>query len=159
MDRGDARQDGISGECFFCDRVLGGGGRAPLSPPGSSLIQRSLGGVRRVLQESQSGLGRVEAGAAQFAVDAFGVPVPVVAGHADHVSGLQGNVLAVARLVGVDGDLVVGVLPSKVVDVIQGVEEGGSVRMQRLHDLVGHAAHLGHKEKTEQTHGFIFLNL
>lgn len=87
-------------------------------------------------------VGRVEPGAAQFAVDAFGVSVPVVAGHADDVARLQGNVLAVARLVGVDGDLVVGILASKVVDVIQGVEERGGVRMQHLHNLIGHAAHL-----------------
>jgi len=108
-------------------------------------------GVRRVLHRLDflfDLVGRVEAGAAQFAVDAFGVSVPVVAGHADHVSGLQGNVLAVARLVGVDGDLVVAVLTSKVVNVIQGVEAGGSVRMQRLHDLIGHAADLRNRAET-----------
>lgn len=92
-------------------------------------------------------VGRVEASAAQFAVDAFGVSVPVVAGHADHVAGLQGNVLAVARLVGVDGDLVVGVLTPKVVDVIQGVEERGGVWMQHLHNLIGHTANLKGRQK------------
>lgn len=71
----------------------------------------------------------------------------MVAGHADHVAGLQGNVLAIARLVGVDGDLVVGILSSKVVDIIQGVEEGGSVWMQCLHNLIGHTADLRRKKK------------
>ena len=106
--------------------------------------------VRRVLHSLDflfDLVGRVETSAAQFAVDAFGVSVPVVAGHADHVAGLQGNVLAVARLVGVDGDLVVGVLTSEVVDIIQRVEEGGSVRMQCLHNLIGHAADLREKQK------------
>lgn len=106
-------------------------------------------GVRRVLHRLDflfDLVGRVEASAAQFAVDAFGVSVPVVAGHADHVAGLQGNVLAVARLVGVDGDLVVGVLTSKVVDVIQRVKEGGGVRMQHLHNLIGHTADLRWKQ-------------
>lgn len=116
-------------------------------------------GVRRVLHGLDflfDLVGRVEASAAQFAVDAFGVSVPVVAGHADHVAGLQGNVLAVARLVGVDGDLVVGVLTSKVVDVVQGVEEGGGVRMQHLHNLIGHTADL----RQEQKQGlFSHLNL
>lgn len=107
-------------------------------------------GVRRVLHGLDflfDLVGRVEAGAAQFAVDAFGVSVPVVAGHADHVAGLQGNVLAVARLVRVDGDLVVGVLTSKVVDVVQGVEERRGVWMQHLHNLVSHAADLRRKHK------------
>lgn len=63
-------------------------------------------------------VGGVEACASQLAVDAFGVSVPVVAGHADHVTRLQGNVLAVAWLVRVDGDLIVGVLTSEIVDVI-----------------------------------------
>ena len=102
-------------------------------------------GVRRVLHCLDflfDLLGRVEARSAQFAVDAVGVSVPVVAGHADHVAGLQGNVLAVAWLVGVYGDLVVGVLTSEVVDVIQGVEERRGVWMQHLHDLIGHAADL-----------------
>lgn len=106
-------------------------------------------GVRRVLHGLDflfDLVGRVEAGAAQFAVDAFGVSVPVVAGHADHVARLQGNVLAVARLVGVDGDLVVGVLTSKVVDVIQGVEEGGGIWMQHLHYFIGHTADLRQKQ-------------
>lgn len=107
-------------------------------------------GVRRVLHRLDflfHLVGGVEAGAAQFAVDALGVPVPVVAGHADDVAGLQGNVVTVARLVGVGGDLVVGVLPSKVVDVVQGVEEGGGIRVQHLHELVGHTANL----RQEQT--------
>lgn len=102
-------------------------------------------GVRRVLHRLDflfHLVGRVQAGAAQFAVDALGVPIPVVAGHAHDVAGLQGNVVTVARLVGVDGDLVVGVLPSKVVDVIQGVEEGGGIWVQHLHELVGHTANL-----------------
>lgn len=84
---------------------------------------------------------------AQFAVDAFRVSVPVVAGHADNVAGLQGNVLAVARLVGVDGDLVVGVLTSKVVDIIQGVKEGGGVWMQHLHNFICHTTDLRQKWK------------
>lgn len=92
-------------------------------------------------------VGRVKARAAQFAVDAFRVSIPVVAGYTDHIAGLQGNVLAVTRLVGVDGDLVVGVLTSKVVDVIQGVEEGGGVWMQCLHNLIGHAADLRQEQK------------
>lgn len=66
----------------------------------------------------------------------------MVSGHADDIARLQGNVVAMARLVGVDGDLVVGVLTSEVVDVVQGVEEGGRIRMQHLHELVGHAANL-----------------
>lgn len=66
----------------------------------------------------------------------------MVAGYTDHVTGLEGDVLAVAWLVWVDGDLIVGVLTSEVVDVVQGVEEGGGVWMQRLHDLVGHTADL-----------------
>lgn len=105
-------------------------------------------GVRRVLHglDFLSDLvGRVEAGAAQFAVDAFGVAVPVVPGHADHVAGLQGNVLAIAGLVGVDGNLIVGVLTSEVVDVIQRVEEGGGVWMQCLHNLISHTADLKQK--------------
>lgn len=97
-------------------------------------------------------VGRVEAGAAQFAVDAFGVAVPVVARHADHVAGLQGNVLVVPGLVRVDGDLVVGVLTSEVVDVVQGVEVGGGVGVQRLHDLVGYTADLRHKHKHKHFH-------
>lgn len=101
-------------------------------------------------------VGRVEASTAQFAVDAFGVSVPVVAGHADNVAGLQGNVFTVARLVGVDGDLVVGVLTSKVVNIIQGVEEGGGVWMQRLHNLVGHTADL---RQTEAGIIFIFRSI
>lgn len=105
-------------------------------------------GVHRVLHglDFLSDLvGRVEAGAAQFAVDAFGVAVPVVPGHADHVTGLQGNVLAIAGLVGVDGNLIVGVLTSEVVDVIQRVEEGGGVWMQCLHNLISHTADLKQK--------------
>lgn len=107
-------------------------------------------GVRRVLHRLNflfDLVGRVKASAAHFAVDAFGVSVPVVSRHADHVSGLQGNVLAAARLVGVDGDLVVGVLTAKVVDVVQGIEVGGSVWMQRLHDLIGHTADLKQKQE------------
>lgn len=92
-------------------------------------------------------IGRVEASAAQFAVDAFGVSIPVVARHADHVARLQGNVFTVAWLVGVDGDLVVGILTSKVVNIIQGVEEGGGIWVQRLHDLICHTADLPKKQK------------
>lgn len=101
--------------------------------------------VRRVLHRFDFFfhlVGRVEAGAAQFAVDTLGVAIPVVAGHADDIAGLQGNVVTMTRLVGVDGNLVVGVLTSKVVDVIQGVEGGGGIRVQHLHELVGHTANL-----------------
>lgn len=116
-------------------------------------------GVQRVLHSLDFLLDLVrgvEAGAAQFAIDAFGVSVPVVSGYADHVPGLQGNVLAVARLVWVDGDLIVGVLTPEVVDIVQGVEERGGVWMQRLHDLISHSANLKKKEKQTIT-GIIFL--
>lgn len=102
-------------------------------------------GVQRVLHSLDFLLdlvGGVEASAAQFAIDAFGVSVPVVSGYADHIPGLQGNVLAVARLVWVDGNLIVGVLTPEVVDIVQRVEEGGGVRMQCLHDLISHTANL-----------------
>lgn len=66
----------------------------------------------------------------------------MVASHADHVTGLQRDVLAVARLVWVDCDLIVGVLAAEVVDIIQGVEEGRGVWVQHLHDLVGDTANL-----------------
>lgn len=113
--------------------------------------------VRRVLHRLDflfDLVGRVEAGASQFAVDAFGVSVPVVSRHADHVAGLQWDVLAAAWLVGVDGDLVVGVLTSEVVDVIQGVEERRGVRMKDLHHLVGHTADL--KPEKKQKPGIVF---
>lgn len=115
---------------------------APLLLRGEQFVRLGVRGVLHRLDFLFHLVGRVEARAAQFAVHALGVAVPVVAGHADDVAGLQGDVVAVAGLVGVDGDLVVGVLTSEVVDVVQGVEEGGGVRVQHLHELVGHAAHL-----------------
>lgn len=66
----------------------------------------------------------------------------MVARNADHISRLKGDVVAIAWLVRVDSDLVVGVLPTEVVDVIEGIERGGGVWVESLHDLVGHSTHL-----------------
>lgn len=106
--------------------------------------------VRRILHSLDflfDFIGRVQTGAACLAVDALGKPVPVIARYADHISGLQRDVVAASRLVRVDGDLVVGVLAAEVVDVVEGVEEGRGIRVENLHDLVGHSTHLRGEEK------------
>ncbi len=69
-------------------------------------------------------IGGVEAGAACFAVDSLGVSIPMVARNADHITRLKRDVVAIAWLVRVDSELVMGVLPTEVVDVIEGIEEG-----------------------------------
>lgn len=71
----------------------------------------------------------------------------MVSGHSDDVSGLQRDVLSGARLVRVDGDLVVRILSTEVVDVVQRAEESRGVRVKSLHDLISHTTHLTDPEE------------
>ena len=70
------------------------------------------------------------------------VTIPVVPGYSDPVPRLKSNLVRATWLVLVHRDLVVGVLTSEVVDVVERVVPARCVRMQRLHDLIRHSAHL-----------------
>ncbi len=74
----------------------------------------------------------------------------MVSGHSDDISGLQRDVLRRASLMREDGDLIVRVLSTEVVDVVQRAEESRGVRMKSLHDLIRHTAHLIEPEEQSQ---------
>lgn len=78
----------------------------------------------------------------------LGVPVPVVPGHPHQIALAHVNFVVVLRVVRQHHLPVVRVLAAVVVDVVQRFEPAGRVRVQRLHDLVRHAAHL----RAERTH-------
>ena len=76
---------------------------------------------------------RVEAYPVAGVVTPLVVPVPVVAGHAQGVAGLQIDLVLVAGLMGHHRLLLVVVLPSEVPDVVEGLEVGRPVHETAKH--------------------------
>lgn len=108
-----------------------------------------VGGVFHCLDFFLHFVWWIEASAPQSPIQSFGVTIPVVSSNADNISRLQGNVLSGAWPMCIDGDLVVSILPPEIVDVIKRVEVWWSIWVQRLHDLIGHTAHLVHTVRQE----------
>lgn len=63
-------------------------------------------------------VGRVQACFSQFSVDTFRITIPMVSSHTDDISRFHWDFGVSSRLVRINRNLIVGILTSKIVDVI-----------------------------------------